>query len=117
MRIKFLKDFRGKETKEIFYPAGSVVEDSLLKDSGAADRLIAEGVAEAYTGPETVVFVSPYPVVDPELQIKPTAIGKAEALVNEDNAKILENLKADEEAKVEAKKAAVKKPKGKKAAK
>ena len=91
MRIKFLKDFRGKDTKEVFYPAGSVVE---IPDE-VATRLAADGFAEVFTGAETVVFVSPNPVVDPELQLKPTATGDAAAIIEKDNAAILHNLEAE----------------------
>jgi hypothetical protein len=42
MKIKFLSDFRGRETNEQFYQAGEVVELPLE----TAERLINDGRAE-----------------------------------------------------------------------
>lgn len=43
MRVKFLRDFRGRATNEIFYEAG--VEVDLSDDQASA--VISEGAAEA----------------------------------------------------------------------
>lgn len=56
MEVKLLKDFRGKETKEVFYPAGSIVA---VRDDHAA-RLIELGFAEEYVAPGAA---QPDPVV------------------------------------------------------
>lgn len=41
-KVKFLRDFQGKATKEVFYKQGDVVE----VDDPIASAVIAEGVAE-----------------------------------------------------------------------
>lgn len=46
MKVKFLRDFQGRATREVFYKKGQEVE----LDSSAADAVVAEGVAEYVTG-------------------------------------------------------------------
>lgn len=40
-KVQFLQDFQGKETREIFYKQGQIVDF----DDGMAERLIADGRA------------------------------------------------------------------------
>ena len=49
MQIKFLKDFRGKETQEAFFLKGSVTE---ISNADFAKRLIDLGFAEQVGEPE-----------------------------------------------------------------
>lgn len=89
MEVKFTKDFRGKETKEVFYRAGEVA--AVRDDHGA--RLIDLGFAVAYDSWEEVEKLPPPSLpVDPTLQTKPTATGEAAAIIQKDNAAILRNL-------------------------
>ena len=101
MKIKLLKDFRGKETKEVFYLTGSVID---LRDD-YAKRLIDLGFAEKITGGETEV-IQPPPPVDPTLTIKSMMTPKVAAIVEKDNEAVLRDLREqllrDEEAQARA---------------
>ena len=51
MLVKFLREFGGRETKEIHYPAGFEVE----LDEDIAEDLVKRGICiEGIPGPETV---------------------------------------------------------------
>lgn len=52
MKVKFLQDFQGRETKEVFYRQGQEAE---LSDS-VAQRLIADRRVVLVHAPEPVVF-------------------------------------------------------------
>jgi hypothetical protein len=100
MDIKFLTDFRGKETKEIFYVAGSVIT---MRDDHA-NRLIGWGFAEKFTGGDGGVL--PPPPVDPALTVKSMMTPKVAALVAHDNDLIIQSLREEmlaEEALAETK--------------
>lgn len=56
MKIKFLQDFRGRETNEQFFERGQVAEF----EDGVASRLVADGRAEFVP---VVVEVAPVEVV------------------------------------------------------
>ncbi len=45
IKIRFLRDYRGELTKEIFYNAG----DTLLVSAGIADKLVQRGAVEIVT--------------------------------------------------------------------
>ena len=59
MKIKFLREFGGRETKEIHYPPGMTIE---LEDEDVALNLIERGVCESAEPvdpakpPEAVVY-------------------------------------------------------------
>lgn len=55
MRIRFLRDYRGTRTKEVFYTAGQEAEFP----GGMARLMIAEGVAESAMPPRVVAPVTP----------------------------------------------------------
>lgn len=98
MEVKFLKDFRGKETNEFFFRAGEI---GAVKDH-FAERLIDMGVAEEWKGDSGVVFESLEPVIAPDVQFSPTATGKAAALVEKDNEAVIRNLREELKAEEEA---------------
>ena len=68
MRIKFLQDFQGRETKNIFYKNNEVVD----LDAETAELLVREKCA--------VLFVEPIEVRQPVIEVvedsKPTKRGK-----------------------------------------
>jgi hypothetical protein len=99
MDIKFLTDFRGKETEEIFYVAGSVIT---MRDDHA-NRLIGWGFAEKFTGGDGGVL--PPPPVDTTLEVKPMMTPKVAALVAHDNDLIIQSLREEMLAEEEAHKA------------
>src|SRR5215216_1987670 len=90
MEIKLTRDFRGKETREIFYLAGSVVA---VRDDHAK-TLIDLGFAVEFDGGEGGVTLPP-PPVDKDLETKQMTTGKAAAMVARDNDLIIQNLRAE----------------------
>ena len=66
-KVKFLVDFRGKLTREIFYLAGSVAEF----DSDTAGRLLAEGWAVAVEPEKTEPTEVTEPTDEPEVLAGP----------------------------------------------
>ena len=74
MEVKFLKDFRGKLTGEVFYPAGSV---GAVRDIAGA-QLIEMGIAELF---------EPVMPVQVEAEILPPEIGAPVEVEEEDEPK------------------------------
>ena len=64
MRVQFLVDYRGKLTKENFYPTGETAEF----DPGTAQALIDEGRA--------VLVLEPTPEIASALPVKPAKRGR-----------------------------------------
>jgi hypothetical protein len=90
MEVRLTKDFRGKETGEVFYLSGSVVA---MRDDHA-QRLLDLGFAVPYDGWEGGnVNPLPPPPVDPTLETKQMTVGKAAALVARDNDAIIVALR------------------------
>lgn len=90
MEIKLTKDYRGKETKEVFYAAGSVIP---VRDD-YAQNLIGLGFAVKFDGGEGGVSFPP-PPVDPTLETKSMMTPEVAGIVARDNDLIIQSLREE----------------------
>lgn len=65
MKVKFLQDFRGRETNEVFYQAGDIAD---IDPVDLVERGICEKVAEPKPAPE---------VKEQRATVSPTKKGKS----------------------------------------
>ena len=98
MEVRLSRDYRGKETKEVFYLKGSVVamtesQAERLFGLGFAEPVADDGERLAYPGLEDGRG-NPYVERGP-------AMPDAEAIAAQDNAKIVEALKAEQVAEAD----------------
>ncbi len=66
MKVKFLSDFRGRLTREVFYEAGEVAGFG----APVAAELVAAGVAQYAEPPAPALEADPIPTPEPEPQTR-----------------------------------------------
>ena len=77
MKIKFLRGYRGRDTGEVYYEKGTILDDE--HGAGSLVHLAPLGVIEILPDDELepVVEVQPEPVAEPEpVKVKPKKAGK-----------------------------------------